>query len=181
MSQGCAKILSKSHLSDNGQGADLPSRAHRLTHFVQVGEGLENEQINPGTNQRLYLFVEDSTCNFGPKPPQRGHLPTRRPYRPGDKHWWGQWAICPAHFLNSTPRQLYTPVVDLSHSIVQAMFAQPETIGAKGIGLDDLGASFNVGAVRIDDHVRLDEIQFIEASIRARPLSTQQGTHRAIE
>ena len=81
----------------------------------------------------------------------------------------------------STPGELYPGVVDLSYHIVQAVFAQLEAIGAKGIGLNDLGASFNIGAVRIDNHVRTAEVQFIEASIEVRSLSMQQGAHRAIE
>ncbi len=48
------------------------------------------------------------------------------------------------------------------------MSAQFEAIGAKGIGLDGLGTSLNVGSVHVGDHGRAGEVQLIEAAFQVR-------------
>src|SRR4029077_13923814 len=73
----------------------------------------------------------------------------------------------------------YPAAVEALEFIAQAKRFELEAIGAKGVGLDNLRAGFDVGLVHAEDRFRLGGVQFIEAALRSYRF-VQQLTHRTI-
>jgi hypothetical protein len=76
--------------------------------------------------------------------------------------------------------QLYTGGINPGDIILQAVVSQLIAVGAKGIGLNDLRASFDIFAVDLRDQGGLGQIESIEALIKFDTTRVQHGAHRAV-
>ncbi len=76
-------------------------------------------------------------------------------------------------------RNFYGAMVQFGHAFGHAELGQLVAVGAKGIGLDDLCASFNVGLVHVKHGFGVRGIQFVDAALGSDGF-VEQGTHGAV-
>ncbi len=90
---------------------------------------------------------------------------------------------CHQHFAlaeSRASRAIFTPAaVEPLHFVAQSQRRELESIGAKGVGLDNLRAGFDVGLVHAKNRFRLRGIQLIETALRSHCF-VQQRTHRPV-
>src|SRR5689334_783017 len=70
--------------------------------------------------------------------------------------------------------------IDRLHLVAGAKLRELETIGAKRIGLEDVGAGPEVLAVDLGHELRLSQVQLIERSIEKDALGIEHRAHGAI-
>ena len=142
---------------------------HRLAQFVQVAEGLEDQQIDAGFEQGIDLFAEGG-ARFGEGGgSERLDAHVERSHGAGDERAVGRLA-----------GQAHAGQVDGLQLFGEAERAQTLPGGAEGVGFQDLGAGFDVLLMDLANHVGRGEVQLVEAAVDEDAARVEHGTHGAI-
>src|SRR6266571_5311566 len=158
-------------LRHNGQAGKRANRINGDEQFFDVRKGFKDVEINAALFEREGLLVEN-VLNLTGLRMARLHAEAERADGAGDEDF-------------ARPR--FTRFAgDLDAAAVEALdlIAEPErcefeTVGTEGVGLNNLGAGFNVGLVYAKYGLGLRSIQLIEAALRPDGF-VQHRTHRAI-
>jgi len=176
IAQGCAIVAGEGHLRDDGDvRIDRARGLDRFGDGVQIGERLEQERVHARADQRGHLDVKGVKCLVGGEAPERRQPRAQRADRPGDVYRAiGRGAGCPAGELD--PR-----AVDFGALFFQVAGGQFGDIGAEGVGFDQLRPGLDVGAVNALDHLRMRDVEQIEASVHRQVFaSVEHGAHRSV-
>ncbi len=126
-----------------GRSQTCARRGDGLAHLVQVAEGLDDDQVDAGVRQGRDLLGE------GRREPPRAGRARKAPGAPPAGRHPRRRALAGMQIGPRRAGKLHTGAVDLGHLIIQAVGSQLEAVGAEGIGLDDLGAGFEIIAVNL--------------------------------
>ncbi len=167
-----AVVLPEGHLADRGEfRRDRPRGFQRQQHFGQVGEGLEQDQIDPGLRQPADLLGEDGAGVLLLEPSIRLHADAQRTDRTSDVN---------VVSVRRRARQLDPGADDRRLLVFQPELRQLEAVRAEGVRLDDLRARLDVSPVNLADQLRVDQVLAVEALVHARAARVQQRAHRAV-
>ena len=155
-----------------GTSPPAASRAgeHGLAQFVQIAEGLEDQQVDAGFEQRVDLLAEDG-ARFG-----EGGGPQRLDAHAQRTHGAGDDTRRPGRFA----RQAHAGLVDGPQLFGEAERGQALPVGAEGVGLQDLRAGLDVLLVDLADQVGRREVQLVEAAVDEDAARVEHGAHGAI-
>ncbi len=143
--------------------------------LVQVAEGLEDEQIGAGFSTGPDLLGEGLAGLLGLDAAKGRQAHAQRADIAGDAARRGRRRMT-ARRASSTPR-----AVDLANLVFQAVQGQLEAVGAKGVGLDDLGAGFDVqrGGYRRPEPAGC-RLSWSKHWSKPKPRALSMGAHGAI-
>jgi hypothetical protein len=139
--------------------------------LIRVREGLENHGVHPGFGQGGDL-LDVSRFDFFAQ--RIGEALRRRQawtHRRGHRHGIARFGA----------RQFHTGAVDGDGLVRQAVSAQFEAVGSEGVGLDHVGARFDVVVVDRANQLRVGQIQFVIACIDEHALAVEHRSHRSVE
>ena len=170
---------------DDGRkaGAYLRERVQRGFRIEGVEAGLDEDQIHAAFDQCRYLLAVDF-CHLV-ECQRQGCLV-------GQAGAEGQRFCCRSDAAGH-PYLVpfaYSPVClapgdtgplagELSRPTFQAVFPLRDAVAAEGVGLDDVGAGLDIGAVDRCDQFRFGKVECIE--VAAFPVALQHRTHRSVE
>ena len=151
-------FFGKRHLRDDGQRRERADRVDGREQQIEARERLQNKKVDAALFERLRLLavdVEDLLArNFANARPD-----AQRPDRAGDEHFvGGRFARLAGDF--------HAAVIERHHLLGQSQGGQFHTIGAEGIGLDNLRSGLDVGLVHAENRLRLGNVQLLEAALR---------------
>ena len=180
---GARAIEAIRFLVDRKQHDDLQLRGyvargqHGLLCLVYRHHGLEHQQVDAAFRQRCNLFGEGGAGLLQAGLAQRLQPQTQRPHRAGHKRLG---SLLLADGVHTLPGDGGAGAVELAHLVAQAKPFQPETIGAKGVGLDDLGACLQVLLVHGAHRLRLGYIQLVVAAVDEHATAVEHRAHGAV-
>ena len=111
--------------------------------FVQIAEGLEDQEIDAGFQQGIDLLAEGG-ARFG----EGGGSERLDAHAQGPDGAGHEGAV-----LGGLARQAHAGAVDRLQLLGHAERGQARPAGAEGVGLEDLGAGLDVFLVNLADHV----------------------------
>jgi len=163
-------LLVIGHLGDDWQLADLADGAQRESDLVEVLEGFEKKEVDPGLGERGGLLAEKiEQFSLGDRA-ELGHLDAGRPDRP--RH------------IELLPRslagELDSAAVDGFRLLLQAVRLELEAVGAVGVGLEDIGVRGRIGAVEIEHQFGRREVELIIAAVDEDAAAVEHGAHGAV-
>src|SRR6266705_3552837 len=162
---GCA-FFGVGELRHNGQAGKRANRIDSKKQFFDVRKGFEDVEINAALFKREGLLVEN-VLNLTGLRMARLHAEAERADGAGDEDFARL-----AGDLDAT-------AVEALDLIAEPERCEFETVGTEGVGLNNLGAGFDVSLVYAKYGLWLRSIQLIEAALRAHGF-VQHRTHRAI-
>jgi hypothetical protein len=138
--------------------------------FVQVGKGLQDQEVDTGLEQRVDLFAKGRPRFGERRGTERFDAHAQRPNRAGHKD-----AVL-GRFARQTDRRL----IDGFQFLRDSESGQPHPAGAVGVGFENLRAGFGVLQVNLAHHVGLRQVQLVEAPVDEHTARVQHGAHGAI-
>ena len=166
-------IFGEGHLGHDRQVGGLLRSGDGGQEFGQVGEGLEHQEVSAAFEERGDLFFEGRRCLGDADAPDRLELLADRPDRSGDEDLL-------ARDVARLASQLDRPEIDVTDAAFEAMAGELDSVGAEGIGLDQLRAGGNVRAVNFLDDFGLREVEFVKRALEADPARVQLGAHSPV-
>ena len=149
---------------DNGKVRILLDCQHCGLHFEKVRHGLYYEQVGAGFIARDdLLFVQLISC-------------VEFKLAEGLQHLSGGADILSDKARARLPRDLYACADQRSRTV-----AEFGGIGAEGIGSDNVGACLNIGAVDIQDLIRLAQVPLLGKCAGLQTRSLKHGAHAAVK
>ena len=169
-------LLIKGCLGDDGHfSIDIAQDLDRQQQLPMLAEGLEEDDINPGIDQGGQLFREGA-AGFGLR-----NLPKWINANAERTDGSGDIDVVAAAFGNRQPRQFDAAPIECLNFTRAPGVGQLVAVGAKSIGLDQIGASGDISFVDGEHNFRRIDIHGIKAGIGARMrFLVQHGAHGAI-
>ena len=158
-------------------GCGLLRRGQCLARLVQGRHGLDDEHVHARLDQRADLFDKCGARLIQPGFAQRLQAHSQRPHRARHPRLAGLLVFQMSHCLLG---QANPGGIDLCHLAGQSVARQPESVGAEGVGLQDLGAGLQIVFVDRQDQVWIGKIQLVVAAVDKHPARIQHRAHGAV-
>src|ERR1700722_14933779 len=159
------------HLRDDGQAREGANRVDGGEQFFHVAESFQHEEIHATLFERSGLLLEDGENFFGGKFPNVLD-DSERPNGAGNQNFvLGGFARFAGNF--------YSAMIQFGDAVSHTEEAELVAVGAESIGLDDLGAGFEVALVDVEDGVGCERVELVHAALRADGF-VKQRTHGAV-
>ena len=142
--------------------------------MLELGEGLDHEQVDPALEEALDLFAEGLANDPFAIPRWAMCRAAERSDRTTDED------LAPAHVAGLSG-QLCSAAVEHSRLGGQPVAGQSDSVRAKGGRLDRVRARFEIFAVDRADQVRSCDHELVEARALGNAAAEQQGAHGAVE
>ena len=175
--QAVALLVHRHHHQHGQKGSDLAGGVERFAGLVQRGHGLDDQQVNAFHGQGADLLGKGGASLVQAGLAQRLQAHPQRTNRAGHKRGSGLLVF---EVFDGLPGQLYPGDVDFGDFIRQPMAGQPEAVGAKGVGLDDLRAGLQVFFVNRQDQARVGEVQLVVAAVDEDAAGVERSAHGAV-
>ena len=166
------------HHHQHGQfRGDFARGRQRLASLVQGGHGLDAEHIHASLGEGANLLDKSLSCFVQAGLTQRFEAHSQRadgacnPRLP---------CLLFLEVIDGLTGQLYPGGIDLGHIAGQTVASQPETIGAKGVGLDKLGAGLQVLLVNRQDQAGVGEVQLVVTAVDEDAAGVEDSAHGSI-
>ena len=168
---GCVAVLCSGHLGDYRQVGQLSDRLDSSTKLVDVTEGLENETVDPAFQQsgRLPPEVRHSLVACGR---------AKRLYADPERSDSADHTCLGAR---GSPRQRHRRNVDLLGLVLEPVARQLYRIGAKRVGLENLGTALYVLRVNALDQVGFLQVQFVVTDVDEHAAIVQHRAHGPVD
>ena len=164
-------IVKGQHGDDRDVRGDFTDGDNGSAAFLDVQEGLQTDQVRTGLDQCRGLFTEGTPHVVKRDLAQRLDKLAGRPDRSADV---GPAAGLPAGNLDGAG-------IDLGQTPFQPVMGQLETVSAKGVGYDDIGAGLDVVAMNRGNHLRHRQVEFFRRLPRSQASLLEHGTHGAVQ
>ena len=163
-------VFLRRHLGDDWQAGHAPHGVDRRADFVEIAEGLEDEQIDAALHERMGLLAEEFACFVEAGLPPRLDADAQRADRPGDVRV----------LQRRMARDLRALCVDRVEPLGKAERAQLDAVRAERVGLDNVGAGTDVFLVHLGHEIGLRDVQRVEAFVDEDALRIEHRPHRAV-
>ncbi len=173
LSPGGAAVLIKSRLRDHRQVAHLVHGLQGDAQHVQIRKGLQNEQVHPAIDKACRLLAIEGARLISADLTERRQRAAERADRACDKSR-------AAGDVARIARDASTLSVDLAHLPLAPVGGQLGAVGAKGIGLDDLGARRQIIHVHALDQVGVSDVDSVIALAGQDAAGIKLGAHGTV-
>ncbi len=169
---GQVAVVVDGDLGDDGHlvAGGLARGEDGLAQLVEVGEGLEDQQVDAGLEQRLDLLAEDGARLGEGGGTERLDADAQRSDRAGHE----------GRLSGRLARQAHAGLVDGLQLLGEAEGGQARAVGAEGVGLEDLRAGLDVLLVDFLHQGGRGEVELVEAAVDEDALAVQHGPHGAV-
>ena len=164
-------LRAKGHTGDDRQGGDGTDPPHGLPELAEVVEGLEDEEVHAVVGQNPRLFARGLEGFTGADAAHRSELRAHRTDGARD----------PCAVAGHFPCQSGCGFVELDGLVGQPEGPQSKSVGAEGVGGENLGPGVEIGAVDFLHHLGVGERHLVIAAVDEHSAAVDFGSHGAIE
>ena len=167
---GGAPPLHEGHAGNGGEPGFRGGLQGALQ-LLQVGKGLEDEEVHATFGQGQALLAENIHCLVAGEFPFIPLETRKGPHRAGYEDI----------ATRSGPARQQRPLqVDVGYPFVEPDGRQFREVGAEGVGLDDLRAGCDVFAVQFQHQFRADQVQVLEVGLKTHTFGIEHGADGAV-
>ena len=159
------------HLRDDGQAREGTNRVNGGEQFFHVAESFQHEEVHAALFECSGLLLEDGENFFGGKFANVLDDSERADGASNQDFVLGGFARFAGNF--------YSAMIQFGDAVCHAEEAELVAVGAESIGLDDLGAGFEVALVDVEDGVGCERVELVHAALRADGF-VKQRAHGAV-
>ncbi len=176
--EAVALVVDRDH-DEHGQiGRGFVRGEQRLAGFVESRHGLDDQEVDAGIGQGAVICsTKAARASSRPVLPERLETDAEGADRAGDPGFAGLLFF---EVVGGLAGEADAGGINLGDFAGQSMASQAEAVGAKGVGLENLGAGLQVFLVNGKDEAGVGEVQFVVAAIDEDAASVEHGTHGAI-
>ncbi len=167
-----APVGADRHLRDDRLlRVDSPRGEDRLLDLVEVGERLEDEEVDAAFGETFHLLPEDRASFVLARRPVRLEANAQRSDGAGDER-------AP---IGGFARDGRGGPIQLSHLILQPVLHELDPVRAEAVRLDDVGAGLHVLRMNVTHELGRADVQLVVALVDEHALAVQHRPHRAVE
>ena len=166
-------LVGEGHLRDDGEVGDRADRFDRVRDLREVRDRLDDERVDAALEEPLRLLAKRGARLLRRHAPERRQVLAERADGPEDED------VAPRR-LARVAGDTHAPAVDLPHLAREPVQRELEAIGAKGVGLDQVGAHRDVVGVDRLDEPRVVQVEDVKAGVERHPARVEHRAHRAV-
>ena len=79
------------------------------------------------------------------------------------------------------PGEKHSSLIDGPKLLIQIVFGEPVTVGPEGVGFQDARPSGDIAGMDVQNDLRPDQVELVEALGIGNPVSVERRSHAAVE